>query len=97
LAWPHHEPDWPDKLPAVLWAWAEIVRVLCDHERVEILCASEAVADSAHHHLDAHGVKRGAYRTHIVPNDRVWLRDSAPTCVRRADGAIELVNWRFNA
>ena len=36
------------------------------------------------------------YRLHIVPNDRVWLRDSAPTFVRNASGEIELVNWRFN-
>jgi agmatine deiminase len=37
------------------------------------------------------------YRLHIAPNDRVWLRDSAPTGVLRADGKVELVDWGFNA
>lgn len=36
------------------------------------------------------------YRLHIVPSDRVWLRDSAPTFVRNESNEIELVNWRFN-
>ncbi|HWL39040.1 MAG TPA: agmatine deiminase family protein [Gemmatimonadaceae bacterium] len=98
IAWPHHEPDWPGKLAPIPWVYAEIVRALCQHERVEILCHDEGVADSARELLAAHGVKPGAerYRLHIVPSDRVWLRDSAPTGVRRADGVVELVNWGFN-
>jgi len=97
IAWPHHEPDWPDKLNAVVWAFAEMVRVLSAHERVEILCADDMVSLSARRCLDAHGVPAAGYRIHIVPNDRVWLRDSAPTCVKRAGGGIEMINWRFTA
>jgi agmatine deiminase len=36
-------------------------------------------------------------RLHVVPNDRVWLRDSAPTFVHDDDGHVQLVNWGFNA
>ena len=43
--------------------------------------------------LDAHGVDARTYRLHVVPNDRVWLRDSAPTGVIDDDGTVELVNW----
>ena len=96
IAWPHHEPDWPRKLDAVKWVYAEIVRALHLHERVEILCTDETIRDSARATLDAHAVNPSGYRLHVVPNDRVWLRDSAPTCVRQADGTIELVSWRFN-
>ena len=98
IAWPHHEPDWPGKLAPIPWVYAEIVRALSPFDRVEILCHNEAVASNARLLLTAHGVKDrpDKYRTHIVPNDRVWLRDSAPTAVVRADGAVELVNWSFN-
>src|SRR5690348_13894831 len=41
IAWPHHEPDWPGKLGPIPWVYAEIVRVLHGHERVEILCHDE--------------------------------------------------------
>jgi agmatine deiminase len=51
--------------------------------------------------LEAHGCRAdhpgGGFRLHVVPNDRVWLRDSAPTFVHDARGRVELVNWQFNA
>ncbi|HUQ47654.1 MAG TPA: agmatine deiminase family protein [Gemmatimonadaceae bacterium] len=96
IAWPHHEPDWPGKLGAIPWVYAEIVRALHAHERVEILCHDESVRDNAKSVLDAHGVAVGGYRLHIVPTDRVWLRDSAPTFVWSDDGTVQLANWRFN-
>jgi agmatine deiminase len=96
IAWPHHEPDWPGKLEPIPWVYAEIVRVLAAHERVEILCHDESVKAAAAKQLDAHGV-RANFRLHLAPNDRVWLRDSGPTGVIGDDGAVTLVNWRFNA
>ena len=96
IAWPHHEPDWPGKLDAIPWVYAEIVRALHKHERVEILCHNTLVRAGAQQALDAHGVERDGYRLHLVPTDRVWLRDSAPTFVCTDTGDIELVNWRFN-
>lgn len=96
IAWPHHEPDWPGKLAPIPWVYAEIVRVLHVHERVEILCHDEDARAAAESHLHAHGVE-GNYRLHDVPNDRVWLRDSAPTGVLDEHGNLVFVNWRFNA
>src|SRR5689334_20020943 len=97
IAWPHHEPDWPGKLGPIPWVYAEIVRVLHAHERVEILCHTAEVEAAARTHLASHGVSLDAVRLHVVPNDRVWLRDSAPTVVSGADGRPALVNWGFNA
>ena len=95
IAWPHHEPDWPGKLAPIAWVYAEIARVLHHHERVEILCHDDGVRDAAARHLAAHGIESNV-RLHVVPNDRVWLRDSGPTGVID-DGTVTLVNWRFNA
>src|SRR5919107_5528220 len=67
IAWPHHEPDWPGKLGPIPWVYAEIVRVLHAHERVEILCHSDEVAAAAREHLDAHAVRPAGYRLHVVP------------------------------
>ncbi len=76
--------------------YAEIARVIAQHERVEILCHDETVRASAEEHLAAHGVTANV-RLHIVANDRVWLRDSAPTFVHDDAGGVQLVNWGFNA
>jgi agmatine deiminase len=94
IAWPHHEPDWPGKLAPIPWVYAEIVRALHQFERVEILCNDEGIRDSAAAVLAAHGVTTN-HRFWIVPTDRVWLRDSAPTCVRTSHG-VSLVSWCFN-
>ena len=97
IAWPHHEPDWPGKLAPIPWVYGEIARVLHRHERVEILCHDEQVRDDARVVLEAHSVAPEGYRLHIVPNDRVWLRYSAPTFVCDERGRVQLVNWQFNA
>ena len=76
--------------------YAEIARVIAPHERVEILCHDEVVRASAQEHLAAHGVTDNV-RLHVVANDRVWLRDSAPTFVHDDAGRVALVNWGFNA
>ena len=96
IAWPHHEPDWPGKLEPIPWVYAEIARVLHQHERVEILCNDEGIRDSAKRYLDAHGVRENI-RLHVIPTDRVWLRDSAPTGVVDERGRVALMNWQFNA
>ena len=97
MSWPHHEPDWPGKLAAIPWVYAEITRLLARHEPVEILCASDAVVAEARACLEAHAVQTDAVRLHVVPTDRVWLRDSAPTGVFDAHGRVVLLDWAFNA
>jgi agmatine deiminase len=96
IAWPHHEPDWPGKLPTIPWVYAEIARVLADHEPVEILCHSREVMEAARRALEAHDVRLDRVVLHHVPTDRVWLRDSAPTGVINAAGEVILLNWAFN-
>src|SRR6476620_1101232 len=73
IAWPHHKPDWPGKLEAIPWVYAEIVRALHTHERVEILCNDDGSRRRAREVLDAHGVAPEGYRLHTVRTDRVWL------------------------
>ena len=97
IAWPHYEPDWPGKLEPIGWVYAEIVRAIGLHERVEVLCHDEAVRDKASMAIQAHGVPEESYRLHVVPTDRVWVRDYGPTGVIGPDGKVEWVNWKFNA
>jgi agmatine deiminase len=96
IGWPHHRPDWPDKFEAIPWVYAEIVRVLHAHEPVHILCSDEEARAQALDMLRAHGVAPGRCSLHLVPTDRVWLRDSGPTGVYGPDG-FEWICWGFNA
>ena len=87
IAWPHHEPDWPGKLGA------DSVGLRRDRARARRARAGRdplprraVVRERAARSLEAHGVRADHVRLHLVPTDRVWLRDSAPTGVVDADG-----------
>jgi agmatine deiminase len=97
LAWPHHEPDWPGKLGPIPWVYAEIARVIAEHETVEILCQDEDVRESARAALEAHAVRADRARLHIVPTDRVWLRDSAPIAALDERQQLTWLDWGFTA
>jgi agmatine deiminase len=73
------------------------VRVLAEHERVEILCASETVRESAATMLRSHEVALQRVNLLIAPTDRSWVRDSGPSFVWNANGEVEIVAWDFNA
>ncbi|HMO16699.1 MAG TPA: agmatine deiminase family protein [Oligoflexia bacterium] len=96
ISWPHEESDWHDKFETIPWVYAEISRVLARSEFVEILCNSDDIRVKAEFCLDMHHVPRDKYRTHILPTDRSWLRDSAPTAVK-VENTTEWIKWKFNA
>ncbi len=77
--------------------YAEIVRVLHRREPVHILCNGEAVREEAIAALRAHDVDLGRVTMHLVPTDRVWVRDSGGTGVLEPEGGLAWVAWKFNA
>jgi agmatine deiminase len=96
IGWPHHRPDWPGKFEPIHWVYAEIARVLHRYEPVHILCNGEDIREEALQALRAHDVDPARCTLHLVPTDRVWLRDSGPTGVYGPAG-FEWINWTFNA
>src|SRR5579862_4725371 len=96
IAWPHFEPDWPGKLAPIPWVYGEIVRALANFELIDILCQSNEERERAQAILTAHAVRAECVRFHQVPTNRSWVRDTGPTGVVDAKGAVALVNWAFN-
>lgn len=96
LAYPHLGSDWPGKLSAVRWAFAEFVRLLGDHEQVKLLVRHPREAERARSLLRRSGTDPDLIELHLVPTNRSWLRDSGPTFVLK-DGSLEAVCWAFNA
>jgi agmatine deiminase len=95
LAWPHHEADWPGKLPAIAWVYTEIIRKLAPREQVRLIVANERAESAARSALEKAGADLGRVELVRVPTDRGWLRDSAPSFVK-GNGEIAIVDWEFN-
>lgn len=102
LGWPHNPTDWPGKLSAIGWVYAEIVRNLVPGETPRILVNSrrhEAQARRALTHAGADPRRAAFFRW---PTNRGWTRDFGPLCVKRdpepgeARGEVAVVKFRFN-
>ncbi len=76
LAWPHYHGDWPGKFEPIPWVYAEIVRNLARHERVELIVNDVAAERKVRKLLDKANALTPNVRFHRWPTNRVWLRDS---------------------
>ncbi len=96
LAWPHNHEDWPGKFEPVPWVYAEIIRNLSKHERVEVIVNDAASEKRARKILKLANALNDNVRFHRWPTNRVWTRDSGCIFVE-ANGRMSAVKWRFNA
>ncbi|MGP0017742.1 MAG: agmatine/peptidylarginine deiminase [Candidatus Sulfotelmatobacter sp.] len=76
LAWPHNHADWPGKFEPIAWVFAEIIRNLAKHERVELIVNDASAARQAHRVLERADAFSANIRLHRWPTNRIWLRDS---------------------
>jgi agmatine deiminase len=96
LAWPHNPEDWPSKFQAIPWLYAEIVRLLAAHERVNLIVENAASERRVRGMLKRAGANLDQVCFHRWPTDRGWTRDSGPIFVKNTAGEIGLTNWKFN-
>lgn len=97
LAWPHNRDDWPGKIAAIYWVYAEIVRHLHRHELVRLIVSDAAKEKQARRVLGQAGVEDfSRIEFHCFPTDRSWVRDTGPLFV--ANGVETAATcWRFSA
>jgi agmatine deiminase len=96
LAWPHNAADWPGRFHPIPWVYCDIVRQLTRVEDVHLLVENAAAEQRAGALLGKTGARLERVHFHQWPTDRVWMRDSGPIFVKRAEG-VGITNWRFNA
>jgi len=108
LAWPHFRGDWPGKFESIPWVYAEIVRHLARHERVQLIVNDAEAEKRVRKILKLANALNNNVAFQRWPTNRVWTRDSGCTFVRdgvtgaptvRAAGQASLrgIHWRFNA
>ena len=96
LAWPHYHGDWPGKFEPIPWVYAEIIRHLARHERVEVIVNDAVSERRARKVLKQANVGNKNIHFHRWPTNRVWTRDSGCTFVVD-DSTVHAIKWRFNA
>jgi len=92
MAWPHFRGDWPGKFEPIPWVYAEIIRNLARHERVELVVADASAHKQARKLLERAGAFSPNVCFHHWPTNRVWMRDSG--CIFLTCSADTLVRER---
>ena len=88
LAWPHYRGDWPGKFEPIPWVYAEIIRHLGRHERVDLIVNSKVSEKQARKVLSKANALTKNVHFHRWPTNRVWTRDSGCTFVLGGAGAL---------
>ncbi|SDF09561.1 agmatine deiminase family protein [Terriglobus roseus] len=96
IAWPHNAEDWPGKFQPIPWVYSEIVKNLSQVEDVNILVNDERAQKVATRILTRAGANLARIHFHLWKTDRIWLRDSGPIFVKKAN-EVAITNWKFNA
>ncbi len=86
LAWPHLRGDWPGKFEPIPWVYAEIVRNLARHERVDLIVNSERAEKNARAILEKADGLSDNIVFHRWRTDRVWTRDSGCIFLTNREG-----------
>ncbi|MFY9646593.1 MAG: agmatine deiminase family protein [Terriglobales bacterium] len=101
LAWPHFRGDWPGKFEPIAWVYAEIIRNLASHERVDLIVNDASWENRARAALEKADALSDNIYFHRWRTDRVWTRDSG--CIfltppaDRADSGRVALHFQFNA
>jgi len=95
LAFPHHRTDFPGKLAALPWTFAEMARVVSAGERVRLLCKNASMRRRARDVFDRAGVPLERVDFYLCPTNRSWLRDSLPIWAFRGRERVAL-KFRFD-
>jgi len=100
LAWPHFRGDWPGKFDPIPWVYAEIIRNLARHERVDVIVNDARSEKRAQAVLEKADALSENVRFHRWRTDRVWTRDSGciflTTGADRADAGLLALHFQFN-
>lgn len=98
LAWPQNEADFPGKLDAVRWAFADWIAKLARGERVRLVTGSARAGQQARSYLARAGADLRRVELLQHPLDRGWMRDCGPLFVTRAGPAPRraIVQLHFN-
>jgi len=101
LAWPHLRSDWPGKFEPIPWVYAEIVRNIARHERVDLILNSAIAERRAREVLEKADALSDNVVFHHWRTDRVWTRDSGCIFLTASEptdkSQLLALHFQFNA
>ena len=95
LGWPHNPADWPGKIAAIHFVYAEIVRRIVDSEKARIIVNDAVHEKKTRAVLAKSNVPLVDVELFYVPSNRGWTRDTGPIFVKNDEGT-SVAGFKFN-
>ena len=96
IAWPHNKKDWPNKFKFIPYVFCEIISKISNHQKVNILIEKKTIKKKINFFLKKFLKNTNNISFQVCKTNRVWLRDSFPIFVKKANNKKVLINWGFN-
>jgi agmatine deiminase len=96
IAFPHHRTDFPGKLHAVGWTFAEMARVLSTGEQVQVLVQTPSDKARVSAMFKDAGVVMDQVSFVVEKTNRSWTRDTMPIWLKKGPKQKLAVNFRFD-
>jgi len=94
LTWPHDKTDWQDKLEAVESVYLAMVKEICKHEQLLIVCRDTQQQQHIEHIIkQAELINRCVFA--LVDSNDSWARDHGPISIIE-HGKPRLLDFTFN-
>ncbi|MDX1823646.1 MAG: agmatine deiminase family protein [Thiohalomonadales bacterium] len=94
LTWPHAQSDWHANLAAVEHVYLDLARVICQREKLLVVCYDSEHQQHIQALLDPHvDLKRVVFSAH--PSNDSWARDHGPITILEQQRP-RLLDFRFN-
>ncbi len=99
LSWPHKEASWPDKIDSIFPYYAQFIKTVAQHEKVNINILDEAMKAFASKHLQDAGADLSNIEFFFHPTNDAWCRDHGPAFLinPKAQQKKVIVDWGYNA
>jgi len=98
FSWPYDKESFPEKVEKVEDAFSEIIKIISQSERVELLVVDEAMKKRAIKKLTERKCDLSAVNLHLKDYADVWFRDYGPMfIVNRNKKQTAMVDWDYNA
>lgn len=96
LAWPYQEESWGERFLLISWCYAELVRIIAQHEKVILFCHDEEIRDAVAELLKVVNCELRNVSLEVAEYEHCWLRDFSPVPVRSPSGNRQWSQWGFN-
>lgn len=77
--------------------YLELIDQLLDYTRVELTAMDSTTLEAAERLLPAEVQNNPRFNFRLLPSVEIWARDMGPVFVERADGALAVADFNFNA